>query len=180
MSVTQNSAHSDLIEANKISYLLLAHGSGKLEYCFYLAFGELIAHWPLDRLFVAPSSKKPVGYNPGMDAIFFRHFNNAGRHPIDSNKRICSTIPSLLFCVCPYAVIRRVISAGIFSFYRQSIRPFSHVFVKLSKLMPSFANSNSTTSVILELFVGSLVASLHHGSPAIPNGRGTHFVLLRL
>ena len=79
---------------------------------------------------------------------------------------LLSAIVSLLQSSRPAAIPGTVISVRINPVYRQTIRRLSHVFQKISKILPPFAHLNSQTTVDPISFVFGIFASLMHSGPA--------------
>src|SRR5438045_3468993 len=89
-----------------------------------------------------------------------------------SNDMIRASISMLFLLGCPFHVgwkiAKRIINAFNAQFW---MRAFSHVSEKMSeRLTPSLAHSNPTSTIILELWIVAIMASLNHAFPDSVNG----------
>lgn len=83
-----------------------------------------------------------------------------------------SSIESRLDGCDPAAIAGLIITVDIDSVENHAVRGNSHICQEVCERMPSFANSNATTSPICVSMIVGIVASVHHRRPsAISRGR---------
>jgi len=109
----------------------------------------------------------------------FTQFRQATSDAFDRKNAIASLIALLAGSVSPFAISRCVSFRIIKTLYRKTCRTITHVLKEaLERLSPSFAYSNSTTSVIFPSCIIWIVASLNHCGPrtigAIANGHSVN------
>ena len=114
-----------------------------------------------------------ITYEAIINTEPFTQLGNASSAPKHCNDSVVSAVPVLFFDGGPLAVLRRVVSIIVNSVKRFSVWLLSHVSNEVLKLLPTFTNSDSTTTVIREGFVSRIAASVMHPAPKNVNSGTT-------
>lgn len=115
----------------------------------------------------------PLSYRERFLARYFRPLQEAFCNPINFYVDRLSRVIGLGFRISPPAIFWCVVPVYINPINRKSGRAFSHIRDKVFKTFsasPSFANRNTTTAVIMELWMILVVAPRSQTSPNMVHG----------
>ena len=121
--------------------------------------------WGRYRSFNWPALAYAPRKNSSANAKKFSPLRNAFLLPLEFQDDVAFGIPLLRLDACPSTVFWRVAKAAINSIYRASIRAFTHIGKKISKIEPLLADKNAFGSVVAILSVTGVRASPHHVDP---------------
>lgn len=87
-----------------------------------------------------------------------------------SKQSTSACVATLLLISCPSTICRRVIAFIVFAIQRQTHFPrWYHIFVEKRKIMPPFADADSTPSIIWKRVIGGVIAPCIHAHPNTVN-----------
>lgn len=131
---------------------------------------------------IAFPSAKLLVYSRDFNVKKLTPFRNALLHAINFNVNIAACISHLLFRSRPPAVRGGIVSVDIFPVDRMFVgRLFTHVCQKVfERLLPSIADYDTSTSVVLKLSVIRIITASLHKLPSAPFWRSRQAMLGRL
>ena len=108
-------------------------------------------------------------YGSSFNSRDFSPFSYIKGFPIKGYKSCFSAIQNLLRPCSPTTILRSIITIVIDSIKRMFSRwGVSHIFKKASKIKPSFAYLNSSSSIIRIAFYTRIFTSANHAPPSTP------------
>lgn len=129
-----------------------------------------------ERQFWRESTKKPLGNGFWLKPEFWGKFLNAPRNAMNRMHAVSSHVPHLLFLRCPDYISRLIAFGVVLPFQSHAWSWISHIFKKVLKSLPPFADGYSPSSVVFVVPLVRVKASLNHALPDVVDSGSRHSV----
>lgn len=133
--------------------------------------------WFFDCIFETPSCAQTASDTLNRDIKDFAPFSDGFDFSFVPEPFVSAVIPRLRFVGCPAAISRLIVPIVVNSVKRCVLWSFPHVFEKVFKDLPSFANLYSSPTVPMETGRFFIVAATFHGCPTSVSWCSNHPVL---